>query len=515
MKQNYRTLARAAGAFGIAFGGSAFGQIAAPGATTPGATTPTLTAGDLQAASQARAGLAGLLGGGEGYTMTGGLGLVLTTGNSETLLFNGEFTAERKWENNEFALIADFIYGETGSTTTNQYFHLGAKYNKLISDTYYYGVLVDAVHDDIAELDYRVSIFPYLGYQLWSNDRATLSIELGPGWTMEDQSGNSDAYASARVAQLFDYQISERSKFWQKAEWSPEIANVGDNFLVNYEVGVTTQLSDNWSLKTFARGVYDSEVPEGIDDTDFGIFTTLSYGFVGDEETTLEDLADSQASLGTNSEWQSTALVGVTISQGNSETVLANANVLSAREWGPNLLGLSLGYTYGEADSEVTAESYTAGANYRRTIQDPYYLGIGATFLRDDFSAVDYRITVTPSLGMYVIKNDTTTLNIETGPAYVFESVDDIENDYAAFRVAQGLEHQFNDTFRIWESVEYLADFQDFGDNYLLNFEVGFETKLSDRLSLNTYLQGVYDPSPAAGFVETDLRLVSALSINF
>jgi len=515
MKPHYRILARTAGIAGVALGGSSFAQVAAPGGTIPSSDIPALTAGDLQAASQARVGgLGSLLGGADGFTLTGGLGLVITTGNSDTALINGEFTAERNWDANEFALIVDFVYGETDNVTSNQYYHLGAKYNRLLSDTLYYGVLGDAVHDDIALLDYRVSVFPYLGYKLWSNDRSSLSIELGPGWTSEEQDGISNEYFSARVAELFEYQISERSKFWQKAEWIPEIEDFGDNYLINYEVGIATQLTDQWSLKTFARGVYDAEVPEGIDENDIGIFTTLSYGFVGSEETTLEDLADTQASLETGNEWQSTALIGVTISEGNSETLLANANLLTSREWGPNLLGLSIGGTYGEVGDDVTAENYHAG-NYRRTIQDPYYLGAVGTFLRDDFSAVDYRVTVAPTLGMYLIKNDDTTLNVEAGPAYVFEEVGSIEDNYASLRVAQGLTHNLSETLRIWESVEYLGDFSDIGDNYLVNFEVGFETKLSDRLSLNTYLQGVYDPEPAAGLEETDLRLVSALSINF
>lgn len=487
-----------------------YAQIAAPGATTGFTQDTGLSADELKANSVARD--FGFFSPDNGFELSAGFGLVVTSGNSDTLLFNGEFSAEKTWDNNEFGFIADFIYSEADSTTTAQYFHIGSKYNRIINDNYYYGLLVDGVHDDIAELDYRVGVYPYVGYNIWKTDRSSLSLEIGPGYTFEDQSGNSRSYLSARVAQLFEYNISDRSKFWQKAEWLPELEEIGDNYLINYEVGVSTQLTSKWNLKTFARGTYDSDVPDGIDGSDLGIFTTLSYGFVGE---TLDDLSKAQGDLGTNNSWQSTALIGGTYTGGNSETLLATANILSTREWGPNLLGLSLGGTYGETGDDVTAENWNAAANYRRTIQDPFYTGIGATYLHDDLSDVDYRATVSPNLGVYLIKNDTTTLNLEAGPAYVFEEVGGVEDNYLGLRVAQGLQHQLTDNLKVWETVEFLSDFDDIGDNYLVNFEIGFETKLSDRLSLNTYVQGIYDSEPAAGRDDLDLRFVSALAVSF
>jgi|GEM_PF-195221 len=487
---------------------------AAPGGT--GLTSNTVAdAATLRTAAQngGRFG-AGLLGG--NWDTTGGLGLSLNQGNSDTLLFNGELSTGNTWGANEFGFDAAFIYGETDGATTNQFGIGELRYNRIIAEPFYLGAVGGFLHDDTAELDYRISATPTLGVYLIKNDTTSLSLEAGVGYIWEKQSGIDDEYVSFRAGQVFSHELSARSSFFESVEFLSEFEDFGNSSIIA-EAGLITQLTEKLSLKTLVRGVFDNQLPDGldVDDTDWSLVSTLSYAFAGaDELTSLEDLEAAQAAKGTSSDWQTTALAGLALTGGNSDTTLATLNLVSVREWGPNLLGLSAGGTYGEVSDEVTAESYAAGANYRRTIAAPFYFGVGASYLHDDLAQVDYRATANPTLGVYLIKNDITTLNVEAGPSYVWEEVGGEKDEYLGVRVAQGLEHQCTEGVKIWELLEYLGDVDD-SDNYIINGEVGFETAISDKLSLKTYVQAIYDNTPAAGLDDTDIRLVSALAITF
>ena len=67
---------------------------------------------------------------------------------------------------------------------------------------------------------------------------------------------------------------------------------------------------------------------------------------------------------------------------------------------------------------------------------------------------------------------------------------------------------------RIWQSVEYLPKVDEFG-NYVLNAELGLEAALTEKLSLNTFVQDTYRSEPAAGREENDLKWVTGIKYRF
>ena len=73
--------------------------------------------------------------------------------------------------------------------------------------------------------------------------------------------------------------------------------------------------------------------------------------------------------------------------------------------------------------------------------------------------------------------------------------------------------HALSDRARIWESVEWLPQVDDF-NNYIINGEIGVEADLSKdkHWTLRTYLTDTYNNVPAAGRKSNDLKLVTALA---
>jgi hypothetical protein len=56
------------------------------------------------------------------------------------------------------------------------------------------------------------------------------------------------------------------------------------------------------------------------------------------------------------SPWEATAALGVTVTSGNSDTMLFNVILRGVKKWAKNELGLGFDGSYGEAESEKNNE---------------------------------------------------------------------------------------------------------------------------------------------------------------
>ncbi len=210
---------------------------------------------------------------------------------------------------------------------------------------------------------------------------------------------------------------------------------------------------------------------------------------------------------------------GLSLADGNSETMAANASLLAEGDkpgFGSYRVGLEGNYGESTVD-DVTSTTVGNAKGYgtvKRLLNDRLYAGLDATAIYDDISEIGYRVTVGPALGVYLVKNEKVVLGLEAGPSYVWEDVGDVTDDYVALRVAQRLDVKFNDSAKMWESVEYVPDLET-SDNYLVNAELGVETTVTKGIVLRVVLQNKYDSEPAAGREKNDLSLVSSLGVKF
>ncbi len=214
------------------------------------------------------------------------------------------------------------------------------------------------------------------------------------------------------------------------------------------------------------------------------------------------------------STWESSAGVGLTLTKGNSDTLTATANLMTAKKWSRNELSMGVDATYGEDSGEKNADTAHAFIQYNRLFTERFY-GYGRIEgLYDDIADIDYRVPLSAGVGYYFIKNDKTLLSAEVGPGYVFEKVAGDEDDYATLRLAQKFEHKLTPTTRIWESAEVVPQVDNF-ENYVVTAEIGIETSISKNLNLRTYLQDIYRSEPAPGRDNNDLKLVAGVQYKF
>jgi putative salt-induced outer membrane protein YdiY len=212
--------------------------------------------------------------------------------------------------------------------------------------------------------------------------------------------------------------------------------------------------------------------------------------------------------------WETAAAVGATVTRGNSDTLLLTANILSARKWDRNEMRLGADGTYGETEDVKNTESLHGFAQYNRLFTERIYGYLRFDALHDAIADVDYRLTLSPGVGYYFIKTAQTTLSGEVGPGFVYEKQGNDETGYVTLRIAERFEHKLNERVRIWQSIEFLPQVDNF-DNFLINAEIGVDTGLTEKLFLSVFAVDTYDNEPAPGRDQNDLKLVAALKYKF
>jgi len=206
------------------------------------------------------------------------LGFSLTSGNSDTMLFTGMIKTEKKGPQNEWGFGADGAYGETDDKVNNNYIHGFGQYNRLLSERWFLYGRADGLHDEIADVNYRFSLSPGLGYYFIKNKTTSLAAEVGPGVVIEERGGNDRTYATLRVAGRFEHKFSDTARMWAKAEYLPEISDFG-NYLLNSEVGVGASLTKKLELTVILQDNYASEPAKDRKNNDLKLVTGITYKF--------------------------------------------------------------------------------------------------------------------------------------------------------------------------------------------------------------------------------------------
>ena len=210
-----------------------------------------------------------------------------------------------------------------------------------------------------------------------------------------------------------------------------------------------------------------------------------------------------------------TLSAGMTLTDGNSETLAANVSLKTEGEkegLGSVLAGIE--GNYGESTvadvNNTTVENAKGYVNVKKTLSERLFASLDGSVLYDDIALLDYRATLGPALGLYLVKSDKRNLTVEAGPSYVWEKKAGAGDDYLALRFSERYTCQITKTAKLFQSAEYVPAAEDF-DNYLLTGEAGVEDAMSERLSLRVVLQDKYDSTPAAGAVYNDLSLIAGL----
>ncbi|HTA29784.1 MAG TPA: DUF481 domain-containing protein [Candidatus Cybelea sp.] len=214
------------------------------------------------------------------------LGVTIARGNTDTTLASITLSTEKKWPQNDLVFGGDGLYGETKNPDQQKYtesaevIHGYSQYNRTITDGLYGYVRIDGFHDGIADIKYRITLAPGIGYYFISNKVADLSAEIGPGYIREQLDGETESFATLRVGEKFHYNISAHAKAWETIEYLPQVDRF-NNYIVNAELGIEAALnkSSNLSLRSVLDDSYNNVPAVGRLKNDLKLITSLVYKF--------------------------------------------------------------------------------------------------------------------------------------------------------------------------------------------------------------------------------------------
>ena len=206
------------------------------------------------------------------------IGFNKTQGNSDTSLFVGGIKSVYDKDKDLVRLEAEHSLGENDDETNVDYSNALAEYKHILTDLFYYGYGASARRDEIADVRYRATIDPVLGYYLLKDEIKSFNIEAGPSYLFEEVGGIEDDYLAPRLGERFEYQISDTAKFFETADviFSTEDS---DNYLINAEAGLETTIIGNFNLILSLRNVYDNVPAAGLKKNDLIVLTSLGIGF--------------------------------------------------------------------------------------------------------------------------------------------------------------------------------------------------------------------------------------------
>ncbi|MCF7837122.1 MAG: DUF481 domain-containing protein [Candidatus Marinimicrobia bacterium] len=224
--------------------------------------------------------------------------------------------------------------------------------------------------------------------------------------------------------------------------------------------------------------------------------------------------------------WQTGLNLGATLTEGNAESQQWNLGVLTEGErpgLGAIRAGLEGHYAENKPRRAADAAAEDTGRervttmnkalgfiNVQKELPRHWFAALDLAGLHDDLAEIAYRVTLSPGLGYHLLKTETRTLLLETGPAYIWDKVAGAREEYLAWRLAQRFEQQVSESARIWQSLEYLPKADDFSAA-LLNAELGAEAALNQRLNLRLVVQHRYDSEPGANLEKNDLIVLAGI----
>lgn len=205
------------------------------------------------------------------------LGLVSTTGNTETQTVSGKAKIKNTRAEWTHKASLEALSAETEDTKTAERYNLtGKSQYKMSERAYAFGRL--AYEDDrFSGYEYQGSATLGAGYSVLTKDTLTLDLEAGPGVRQSklDDADDSESESLFYIAGDLMWKISDTSTFTEELT-----SEIGEDVTISKSVtGLKTQINGDLAMKITYTIKNTSEVPAGVEKNDTETAVTLVYSF--------------------------------------------------------------------------------------------------------------------------------------------------------------------------------------------------------------------------------------------
>jgi hypothetical protein len=155
---------------------------------------------------------------------------------------------------------------------------------------------------------------------------------------------------------------------------------------------------------------------------------------------------------------------------------------------------------------------YEVGTHYTYDFTGGWKYATDLEAYRDEIADIDYRFVISPGI-KNVLRDDKAYLDIGLGLAYLYESVSK-ETDWAlGLRLSQASRLDL-EIMSLWQKIVYYPSFDDLAD-FIVDAEIGMETKINKKQAIGLTLKNKYDNIPATGKSKNDVIVLITWSYSF
>lgn len=228
----------------------------------------------------------------EGRLLSGGqsiwegeveLGMLIDSGNTNARTFKGLMYLQQErasWRN---SIRLSSRFREVDGNTTEERYHASTQADFKFNETDYTFVRGRYDDDRFASLDYRVSAVSGYGRRAWQRGDRYLDLSAGLGYSVTRFSVPTETQNEAvngvisRLALDLVYPLSINAEFRQQA--STEVSLSTRESTSQSITSLQANVNQSFALKLAYIVERDSEVPEGVKNTDTETSLTLLYAF--------------------------------------------------------------------------------------------------------------------------------------------------------------------------------------------------------------------------------------------
>ncbi len=232
---------------------------------------------------------------------------------------------------------------------------------------------------------------------------------------------------------------------------------------------------------------------------------------------TLSDAIDTYivaAAPGSSSPWTVTGTLGLTLTEGNSETITLTFGIEAIKKFDPWTLKLKLNSIYAESQSVQTANEHIFVQRLERAIDEISALFQEFYLEHDDEENLNYRAQLTVGYMRRLMKKKDFEMWGEIGAGILheeFRATDDTEGI---------LQLGVNWVWKITEQLTYTQIITIYpslsnGGEFRLYWESVFSTPISERLDMRLSIIDKYDSDAPVGVDDNDLIITLTIAIKF
>ena len=165
------------------------------------------------------------------------------------------------------------------STTKSQWKGIG-DYNRDLWEKWYFFTNLFSEGDTKKDLDIRATLSAGPGYRIFDSEELSLSLEAGPGVTVErwdSQDEEDDEYLVGRWGVNYEHYVYKRFvQLFHRQNGLLKLENTRD-FVWTTRSGVNFELTKNLRSTLRFDYEYDNDAPQDRDNVDTKVFATVGY----------------------------------------------------------------------------------------------------------------------------------------------------------------------------------------------------------------------------------------------